>query len=71
MFGSHEKTKLGYLFSNSLLAYLVLAVSLSFAPLNNQLEKHQRADHELKKRVLKLEFCLQEARSHTRKLQRV
>ncbi|XP_077240507.1 putative nuclear envelope-associated protein 4 isoform X3 [Tasmannia lanceolata] len=39
--------------------------------LESQLEKHQRADLELKKRVMKLEFCLQEARSQTRKLQRV
>lgn len=37
----------------------------------SQLEKHRRADQELKKRVLKLEFCLQEARAQTRKLQRV
>lgn len=36
-----------------------------------QLEKQQRADQELKKRVLKLEFCLQETRSQTRKLQRI
>ena len=36
-----------------------------------QLEKQRRADQELKKRVLKLEFCLQEARSQTRKIQRV
>lgn len=36
-----------------------------------QLEKQRRTDQELKKRVLKLEFCLQEARSQTRKLQRV
>ena len=36
-----------------------------------QLEKQRRADQELKKRVLKLEFCLQEARAQTRKLQRV
>lgn len=36
-----------------------------------QLEKQRKADQELKKRVLKLEFCLQEARSQTRKLQRV
>ncbi|MBA0602761.1 hypothetical protein Gorai_002930 [Gossypium raimondii] len=33
--------------------------------------KELRADQELKKRVLKLEFCLQEARSQTRKLQRM
>ncbi|KAK6911707.1 hypothetical protein RJ641_023800 [Dillenia turbinata] len=39
--------------------------------LEAQLEKHRRADQELKKRVLKLEFCLQEARAHTRKLQRM
>ncbi|XP_057501826.1 nuclear envelope-associated protein 2-like isoform X1 [Actinidia eriantha] len=39
--------------------------------LNSQLEKHRRADQELKKRVLKLEFCLQEARAQTRKLQRM
>ncbi|KAF9592650.1 hypothetical protein IFM89_016307 [Coptis chinensis] len=38
--------------------------------LESQLEKHRRTDQELKKRVLKLEFCLQEARSQTRKLQR-
>ncbi|XP_038902240.1 nuclear envelope-associated protein 2-like isoform X1 [Benincasa hispida] len=36
-----------------------------------QLEKQRRADQELKKRVLKLEFCLQEARTQTRKLQRI
>lgn len=39
--------------------------------LETQLEKQRRADQELKKKVLKLEFCLQEARSQTRKLQRV
>ncbi|KAK9692107.1 hypothetical protein RND81_09G241100 [Saponaria officinalis] len=39
--------------------------------LETQLEKHRKADQELKKRVLKLEFCLQEARSQTRKLQRM
>lgn len=39
--------------------------------LETQLEKLRKADQELKKRVLKLEFCLQEARSQTRKLQRV
>ncbi|CAN8255806.1 unnamed protein product [Cochlearia groenlandica] len=38
--------------------------------LESQLEKQRRADQELKKKVLKLEFCLQEARSQTRKLQR-
>ncbi|XP_075659503.1 nuclear envelope-associated protein 2-like isoform X1 [Castanea sativa] len=39
--------------------------------LESQLEKQRRADQELKKRVLKLEFCLQESRSQTRKLQRM
>ncbi|XP_048324044.2 nuclear envelope-associated protein 2 isoform X2 [Ziziphus jujuba] len=39
--------------------------------LESQLEKQRRADQELKKRVLKLEFCLHEARSQTRRLQRV
>ncbi|KAL0552378.1 hypothetical protein IC582_011487 [Cucumis melo] len=39
--------------------------------LESQLEKQRRADQELKKRVLKLEFCLQEARTQTRKLQRI
>ncbi|KAJ0980009.1 hypothetical protein J5N97_015483 [Dioscorea zingiberensis] len=39
--------------------------------LESQLEKHRRADQELKKRIIKLEFCLQEARSQTRKLQRM
>ena len=36
-----------------------------------QLEKHRRTDQELKKRVLKLEFCLQESQSQMRKLKRV
>ncbi|CAN4108981.1 unnamed protein product [Withania somnifera] len=39
--------------------------------LESQLEKHRRADQELKKRIMKLEFCLQEARTQTRKLQRL
>lgn len=39
--------------------------------MESQLEKQRRADQELKKRVLKLEFCLQEARAQTRKLQRM
>ncbi|CAN0897304.1 Nuclear envelope-associated protein 2 [Linum grandiflorum] len=39
--------------------------------LESQLEKQRRADQELRKRVLKLEFCLQEARSQTRKLVRM
>ncbi|XP_031399810.1 nuclear envelope-associated protein 2-like isoform X2 [Punica granatum] len=38
--------------------------------LESQLERQRRADQELKKRVLKLEFCLQEARAQMRKLQR-
>ncbi|KNA17314.1 hypothetical protein SOVF_081050 [Spinacia oleracea] len=44
---------------------------LKIKELETQLEKHRKADQELKKRVLKLEFCLQEARSQTRKLQRM
>ncbi|XP_022719609.1 nuclear envelope-associated protein 2-like isoform X1 [Durio zibethinus] len=39
--------------------------------LESQLEKQRRADQELKKRVLKLEFCLQEARAQSRRLQRM
>lgn len=39
--------------------------------LETQLGKLRKADQELKKRVLKLEFCLEEARSQTRKLQRM
>ncbi|CAN1219302.1 Nuclear envelope-associated protein 2 [Linum perenne] len=39
--------------------------------LESQLEKQRRADQELRKRVLKLEFCLQEARSQTRKLEQM
>lgn len=38
--------------------------------LETQLEKQKRTDQELKKRILKLEFCLQESRSQIRKLQR-
>ncbi|KAK4769141.1 hypothetical protein SAY86_027291 [Trapa natans] len=38
--------------------------------LDSQLEKQKQADQDLKKRVLKLEFCLQETRSQMRKLQR-
>lgn len=38
--------------------------------LESQLEKQKRTDQELKKRILKLEFCLQESRSQIRKLQR-
>ncbi|EOA30983.1 hypothetical protein CARUB_v10014130mg [Capsella rubella] len=38
--------------------------------LESQLEKQRRTDQDLKKKVLKLEFCLQETRSQTRKLQR-
>lgn len=39
--------------------------------LESQLEKQHRVDQDLKKKVLKLEFCLQDARSQTRKLQRM
>ncbi|OMP09399.1 hypothetical protein COLO4_05512 [Corchorus olitorius] len=39
--------------------------------MESQLDKQKRADQELKKRVLKLEFCLQEARAQTRRLQRM
>lgn len=39
--------------------------------LESQLEKQRRTDKELRKKVLKMEFCLQEARSQTRKLQRM
>ncbi|KAM7272387.1 hypothetical protein ACFE04_027050 [Oxalis oulophora] len=39
--------------------------------MESQLDKQHRSDQELRKRVLKLEFCLQEARSQTRKLQRM
>ncbi|KAG9138719.1 hypothetical protein Leryth_021028 [Lithospermum erythrorhizon] len=39
--------------------------------LESQLEKQRRVDQELKKKVLRLEFCLQDARSQTRKLQRM
>ncbi|CAG7860105.1 hypothetical protein HID58_031949 [Brassica napus] len=39
--------------------------------LESQLEKQRRTDQELKKKVVKLEFCLKEARSQTRKLQRM
>ncbi|KAG2272692.1 hypothetical protein Bca52824_067247 [Brassica carinata] len=38
--------------------------------LESQLEKQRRTDQDLKKKILKLEFCLQETRSQTRKLQR-
>eukprot|EP00252_Welwitschia_mirabilis_P004220 TRINITY_DN1447_c0_g1_i1.p1 TRINITY_DN1447_c0_g1~~TRINITY_DN1447_c0_g1_i1.p1 ORF type:complete len:334 (+),score=67.59 TRINITY_DN1447_c0_g1_i1:456-1457(+) len=39
--------------------------------LEAQLEKQRRADQEIRKRVLKLEFCLHEARAQTRKVQRM
>ncbi|PRQ42505.1 hypothetical protein RchiOBHm_Chr3g0458381 [Rosa chinensis] len=45
--------------------------TLKTKELEAQLERQRRADQELKKRVLKLEFCLQEARAQTRKLQRM
>ncbi|XP_074560701.1 nuclear envelope-associated protein 2-like, partial [Curcuma longa] len=35
-----------------------------------QLEQQRRIDQELKKRIMKLEFCLQEARSQMRKFQK-
>ncbi|MED6196561.1 hypothetical protein PIB30_048584 [Stylosanthes scabra] len=38
--------------------------------LESQLEKQRHTDQELRKRVLKLEFCLQDARSQARKLLR-
>ncbi|KAJ6795646.1 myosin-11-like [Iris pallida] len=38
--------------------------------LESELEKHRRADQELKKKVLKLEFCVQDLRSQIRKIQR-
>lgn len=43
---------------------------LKMEDVESQLEKNRRADQELKKRVMKLEFCLHEARNQTRKLQR-
>ncbi|KAK9136572.1 hypothetical protein Sjap_007166 [Stephania japonica] len=39
--------------------------------LESQMQKFKKTDQELKKRVLKLEFWVQEARSQNRKLQRV
>lgn len=51
-------------FDNFLLTHFYFSFS-------TQLEKQRRADQELKKKVLKLEFCLQEARSQLRKVQRV
>eukprot|EP00249_Psilotum_nudum_P009723 c22119_g1_i1 orf=189-899(-) len=44
---------------------------LKIQDLEAQLEKRRRADQELKKRVIKLECLLQEARSQTWKLQRI
>ncbi|CAO2836838.1 unnamed protein product [Amaranthus hypochondriacus] len=44
---------------------------LKIKEMESQLEKHHKTDQDLKKRVLKLEFCLQEARSQTRKFQRM
>ncbi|CAN8269631.1 unnamed protein product [Cochlearia groenlandica] len=38
--------------------------------LESQVEKQRRTDKDMKKKVLRLEFCLQETRSQTRKLQR-
>ncbi|XP_010544134.1 PREDICTED: myosin heavy chain, cardiac muscle isoform [Tarenaya hassleriana] len=39
--------------------------------LEDQVENQKRNDQELKKKVLKLEFCLREARAQTRKLQKM
>ncbi|EPS66306.1 hypothetical protein M569_08476 [Genlisea aurea] len=39
--------------------------------MESQIEKHRKADQELKKKVMKLELYLQEARSQTRKLHRM
>ncbi|WOL10229.1 cingulin-like protein 1 [Canna indica] len=39
--------------------------------LESELEKHRRTDQELKKRIIKLEFCLQEARTQMRKFQKM
>ncbi|KAI9098953.1 hypothetical protein K1719_024720 [Acacia pycnantha] len=44
---------------------------LKIEELESQLEKQRCVDQELKKRVLKLEFCLQEARSQARKLHKI
>lgn len=65
-----------YFYSPSSAAFLQLRCAIICVFMNcnlsvEQLEKQRRADQELKKRVLKLEFCLQEARAQTRKLQRV
>lgn len=39
--------------------------------MESELEKQRSADQELRKRVLKLEFCLQEAKSQTKRLQKM
>ncbi|GAB2218634.1 hypothetical protein Drorol1_Dr00001860 [Drosera rotundifolia] len=39
--------------------------------MESELEKQRSADLELRKRVLKLEFCLQEAKSQTKRLQKM
>ncbi|KAG7596421.1 hypothetical protein ISN44_As06g008820 [Arabidopsis suecica] len=39
--------------------------------LEDQVENQRRIDQELKKKVLKLEFCLRETRIQTRKLQKM
>ncbi|XP_031737349.1 nuclear envelope-associated protein 2 isoform X1 [Cucumis sativus] len=61
--------KLIWLYCYFLVSFFVFIYTFSFS--YQQLEKQRRADQELKKRVLKLEFCLQEARTQTRKLQRI
>ncbi|KAL9267551.1 Nuclear envelope-associated protein 2-like protein [Drosera capensis] len=45
--------------------------SEALIPYIEQLEKQRSADQELRKRVLKLEFCLQEAKSQTKRLQKM
>ncbi|KAK9100279.1 hypothetical protein Scep_023709 [Stephania cephalantha] len=47
-----------------------LAVLIRLAEIVSMMEKFKKTDQELKKRVLKLEFWVQEARSQNRKLQR-
>ncbi|MCO5563965.1 hypothetical protein L7F22_017618 [Adiantum nelumboides] len=46
-------------------------VRLKAQDLESQVEKHRTSDQELKKRMLKLEFWLQEARTQTRKYQKI
>lgn len=46
-------------------------LTLKTQELEVQMGKQRRADQELKKKIIKLEFWLQEARTQTRKLQRI